>query len=217
MLNDHGIEILNKGVPVKVLSIVITLLLSFNLVAATPGAGRLSTLVDDFQFALTVEWDQKDKVAFETINEEFRQKLNLIVQEEGISKTELMKFLETKVRNKKLLDEMQLRIQLMSQNPTSSEIQSLFNDMKSSIYGQGASWVGEVAFVTGWVILAVIFIVYLVKTLKEDSMTCADKGGQEFTTQSNCGVRSVCVSSGENYCYEYQDQYKCDYTTDCVM
>jgi hypothetical protein len=202
---------------VKIVTIFISLLLSFNLMAASTGENRLSHLIDDLQFSLTVEWDQKDKEAFNKINDEFRQKIEAMVQEDGISKAELINLLEARVSNKKLMDEMQIRIKLMSANPTSSEIFSLFQEMKSSLYRQGASWNGEAVMVSSLVLVMIVFTIIWIRDVIKMTRSCADEGGHEVTTQENCGIRSVCVSYGDNYCYEYQEMYKCDEKTKCVM
>jgi len=202
---------------VKVLSLFISLLLSFNLMAADVGENRLSRLVDDLQFSLTVEWDQKDKEAFNKINDEFRQKIEAMVQEEGISKAELIKLLEARVSNNKLMDELQIRIQLMSANPTSSEVFALFQEMKSSLYGQGASWNGEVVMVSSLALVMIVFTIIWIRDVMKLSRSCADEGGHEVTTQENCGIRTVCVNYGTSYCHEYQEMYKCDEKTQCVM
>lgn len=200
----------------KILSLLLSLMISFNLFASENSGKLLSQLVDNYQYALTVEWDQKDKVAFQKINEEFRSEVVKVIQHEGMSKKDLSQFVEARITNKKVLNDLQTKIQQMPSEPTASEIYSLFQDTKSSLYSQGASWNGDVVLTVGATLLSIALLTFMVTSIIKGLKTCESEGGHEVTTQTNCGIRSVCVDYGQNYCHAYQEQYACDEKVECI-
>lgn len=199
----------------RIIAFVLSLMISFNLCASETGVRALSHLVDEYHYSLTVEWDQQDKAAFKKINDEYRVQIEQLLQKESISKEELTQFYEARVQDKKVLEGLKAQLAQLPANPSSDELFAFFQNSKA-LYSQGASWVGDVLIVAGAGLFVIGFLYFIISAIIEAGKTCEDEGGTTVVTEVNCGIRSVCVSYGESYCYAYQDKYQCDEKKECV-
>ncbi len=205
----------------KVFSLLMSLLLSFNLFAATADLG---TLIDEHQFFLTVEWDQKDQRALEAKEKIFGERFAEIAGREMLTQEDLLKLMEERILSPELVKRLRLRLSLLPLNPGPEAMKKFLQETKSDLYAQGASWNGDATNVG--IALALVILtagaVYLAITSKKDvdchydsnSYGCKSPGtyvctdwGQEYRcstssytdtygqtrTQESCGYYDACV------------------------
>ncbi len=200
----------------KVFTLLISLLLSFNVFAST---SDLSALIDEHQFFLTVDWDQKDQAALELKEKEFGQKFADIAQREKLTQEDVLKVIEQKIHSPELVK------RLRNLKPGPEALKDFLNESRANLYSQGASWNGD-ATVVGITLALVILTVgaaYLAITSRKNvdchydpnSYGCktpengaCTQYGQEWRcstsnytdlygqtrTQESCGYYEVCVA-----------------------
>lgn len=142
----------------KFISLLLCLCLSVNVIAST-GVQSLERSLDEYHYALTVEWDQKDKNFYAAETDKFFA----AVGASGLSKEEILKFIETKVKDKTVLDSLKLRAELLSKNVHSSqELAELLRLNTSGYYARGASWVGDEVFLVGLLVVVGAMLAYAI-------------------------------------------------------
>lgn len=146
----------------KFFSWLLCLCLSMNVLASTNSIQRLERGMDDYHFALTVEWDQKDKEFYNKKTEEFFASVKEAMNE-GVSKAEILKLVESRTKNPGSLEAIKLKMNVLSaQADNQNELAELLRISTADFYQQGASWNGDVALYTGLGFLAAALIGYAI-------------------------------------------------------
>lgn len=142
----------------KFMSLLVAFCFSMNVFAATGSISALEQAVDEYQFALTVEWDQKDNKFLDAQTEVFFAKLQKLIKDEGLSQKEIMAFAESKMQDKDALAALKLKASLLAKANNTEELTKLVKEASKDFYAQGASWNGAtvVPVVIGLVIVGVI-------------------------------------------------------------
>lgn len=114
----------------------------------------LKQIVDEFQFAVTVEWDQKDQAVYQAKVDEMHAKLAAA----KIPQEEVINFLANESKDSNLKKEIQTIVTLITLNQISqSEAQKLANTLIEKQFSQGASWNGRTFLaITGGVLFAAL-------------------------------------------------------------
>lgn len=142
----------------RIISLLVALCFSLNVMASTGTVSELEKLMDDYHYSLSVEWDQKDQNFYDSKTKEFFQALEVLIKKEGLSREEMLKLVESKANNKAVVDALKLKLSLLSQGSSMEEMAAIVKDSTKDLYAQGASWNGSVVFpvVIGLVVAAVI-------------------------------------------------------------
>lgn len=167
---------------------LITLMMVLSIFTTQANASTndgLKAAFDDLNFALTVEWDQKDKAFHEGQMSKFTAALRDL-QSKGLTNSQLIDFAKAEVKNAQVAKDLETALNMIQINKMSpSEANKYILDTMKKSYSAGASWNGEV-----FVYLAVgVLIVALAIAIASSS--------------------SVTISNNNNNCY-YQDVYVCD-------
>lgn len=180
----------------KMFTLLLSLFLSFNLFAST---SELGTLIDEHQFFLTVEWDQKDQRTLEAKEKVFGEKFAEIARRENFTQEDVLKLIEERTFSPELVKRLRLRLSLLPLNPGPDAMKKFLGEVKSDLYAQGASWNGDVT--TLGIALALVIItvaaVYLAVTSKKD-VDC------HYDPKSY-----GCKSPGEYVCTSWGQEYRC--------
>lgn len=100
----------------------------------------LSIALDNFQYALTVEWDQEDMDFYEQQVQIFSDTVSKL-QEDGISNEELMTFIMSKAKDERLSQDLRHLKQVLSAHKMSKkQAQEFLKEYAQKSYAQGASW-----------------------------------------------------------------------------
>jgi hypothetical protein len=171
---------------------IISFTLLFSLFISSSQAGTLTGLksaADEFQYALTVEWDQKDKAFYNEQAEKFLSKIEGL-REQGLTTEQFNAFMVSEVKDKDLAKSLETSLMMVKlQNLSSSESSELVFQTLSRHYSKGSSWNGSVV-ITGILIASLIGLaIYGLSQIP----SCADKG--------NCSdSRSPMGPSCDTYC-----------------
>ena len=159
----------------------------------------LKAAFDDLNFALTVEWDQKDKVFHETEMKKFTASVRDL-QSKGLTNAQLIDFAKSEVKNAQVAKDLETALNMIQINKMSSaEANKYILDTMKKSYSAGASWNGEV-----FVYLAVGgLIVALAVAIASGS---GSSSGGNYNN-NNCYYDDVYVC--DTYCYDDYYGYTC--------
>lgn len=173
----------------KILSFVLVFTLSFSAIASTGSLQSIEKAVDEYQYVLSVEWDQNDQQFRDQANREFSQKIRDILAKNAVSRDALLKIVEKKILSKEKLDALTVKIALLPKDLTEAQqISSLLGSLESG--ARGASWNGDV--ILGRT-LAVILVSGMLLVIANS------------VQQGKCLERSTVLeeSCSDGDCYEY--------------
>lgn len=186
----------------KILSLVLCLVLSMNVFAASSSVGEFERSLDNLQYSMTVEWDQKDKEFYEQISKKFFGEMEHMMANGQLTQEQVMSVLEKKVSNKKALEAIKLKLSLMGK-VSEAQLAEVLKDSTKEMYSQGASWNGDVVtpVIIGVVVLAVGYLIWFHATHECNSYnttyTCSNTS-EVYGTQ--CYYSEYCefyVKNGE--------------------
>ncbi len=135
----------------KLLSLLICLCFTMNVFAAS----NLESVFDDYQYALTVEWDQKDKNFMETETQKFYQNLKAL----NVTPAELLQFAESKIQETQALNELRMQASVAG---STEELIDLLSQNQPTLYRQGANWNGRTVLVGAAVVGVSALFIYSV-------------------------------------------------------
>ncbi len=145
----------------KTLALILTFCISFNVLATEPVIDELESLIDDYNYALTVEWDQKDAKFAAQKTTQFYSELERLLTNGELSKDQLDSLLASKVSDQRKLQSLKERAALLPSFSTSQELGNYLATNKAEFYASGASWNGTATvFYGGLALFFLSFIAY---------------------------------------------------------
>lgn len=186
----------------KKLSILICFVFSFNVMASP--LSEIEKSLDDYNYAMTVEWDQKDAKFFEEKTEAFYEAIRLGM-ENGVTQNDLLALAESKVKSQQDLAALKLKLTLLSREANSShELADILKNNSAGFYHRGASWDGETWGTIGWVALGVALLGYAIWfaskyecVASERRRDCETKKRSNGSEYKDCGYKTVCTDYAE--------------------
>lgn len=182
----------------KFLSLVLTFCLTANVLAASAPLVELEKSFDEYQYKVTVEWDQKDKAFYEKETQLFFSELSQLMTQ-GLVKEDIAKLLEKKVSNKASLEALKLKLSMLSQVESSEELSQVLQEHSKELYVKGASWKGDIFETSLYVALAAI-VAYEVWFQATHECVSYNEGHTCGTPSEYAGVQC--------YTYEYCELYE---------
>lgn len=172
---------------------------------------RLEAAMNQYEYSMVVEWDQKDVARAQVYTQKFVEDLEMLYQA-GLSNDELMKYIESRVVNKEQLAAIKASAALDAQNGASAQsiAQALKKNM-DKLGNQGASWTGGAAYaavIGGILVVGALIIWQLVWNLEH---RCA-----EAQMEERCGEETVCDDWDNGECEDYDTVYSCDDVEICL-
>lgn len=168
----------------------------FNVQASVPVTNlkTLSGAFDNLNFALTVEWDQKDKKFYNAQMAEFKKEV-IALQKKGMTNSEILEFAKINIKNKKLAGDLDELFAVVKTNKmTEGEARNFLLTSIGKNYSEGASWQGGALASTAGLVVLIVFIVLLASV---------DTGSTGYYGD-DCYYEEVCV---EYYDYDYYGWY----------
>lgn len=169
---------------------LIATLATFSLisVSATLPVNNLQRAIDEFNFAVTVDWDQQDLTFYNKAVNDFKRSIEDL-SKEGMTNDEIIRGVIDSVKNKKQAAELQRMVGLLRSNDmTKSEVINFIAQKVRLTQGEGASYQGgrdghgmKMLLVIG---ILVGISIYLVRDHDEDGESdhggngCGHGGGQ---------------------------------------
>lgn len=160
----------------------------------------LKNSIEEFQYSLTVEWDQKDDVALKKIVAELNKDLQNL-KGQGMTEEQLLSVIEKSTVSKEKFDQIKAKLLL---NRSSNSVETITEVLKSEIENlgaRGASWNGSADVYYSLAAVALIgLLVWAAIAWQND---------KEEWNNSTCLVAENYESCGEEFrCTAY------DYSTD---
>lgn len=203
----------------KFMSLLVAFCFSMNVFAATGSLAALEQTVDEYQYALTVEWDQKDAKFYDAQTTAFFAKLQKLIQDKGLNQDDIMAFAESKVKDAKVLEALKAKAALLGKANSNEELAKLVNEASKDFYAQGASWSGSsvLPVILGLVVVGVIgYAIWWGATHEcvawDNRYTC--------NSYSNCGYSGGYYGGyyGGSYYHCYGGSYTvCGYADVCTQ
>ncbi|MES2527220.1 MAG: hypothetical protein V4598_09030 [Bdellovibrionota bacterium] len=185
----------------KLFSLLLVLCFSANVFAGSTAG--LERALDEYQFALTVEWDQKDQKVYQAKTDAFFAEMAKIIASEGLSREEIVSVAEAKMKNKAQLEALKLKLALAGKAGSTQELGKVLQESVKDMYASGASWNGDAVLpVLGGIAIAALlgYVIWFHATHEcvayderwECSSTsrCDDWG---CYTDESCGWQSYCT------------------------
>ena len=159
----------------------------------------LKAAFDELNYALTVEWDQKDKEFHADQMKKFTSSIRDL-QSKGLTNAQLVDFAKSQVKNAQVAKDLETALNMIQINKMSgAEANKYILDTMKKSYSAGASWNGEV-----FIYLAVgVLIVALAVALANGNVSSSGNGGYG----SSCYYDDVYVC--DSYCYNDYYGYTC--------
>ena len=188
----------------KFLSLLLVLCFTTNIFAKT-----LQQSFEEYQYALTVEWDQKDQKFYQEKTDAFFKDLSVAMSAGDLEKEKLMAFAEDKISNKKALEAFKLKLQLLSPEASSAQIAQLITSSAKEFSSQGASWNGSAFMQNAGLVVILAFLVY--SAIFSATHECV---AYEETDEISCS-QSI-VGWDDDLDPIYSGNYTCDNERVCV-
>ncbi len=128
----------------KLISLLVALCFSLNVFAGTGTIQQFEKALDDYHYAMSVEWDQKDAAFFDKKSNEFFKSMQTLMSESGLTQSQVLSVMEKKIKNKTQFEALKLKLSLMSQARSTEDLAGLVRESSSELYSSGASWNGNV-------------------------------------------------------------------------
>lgn len=181
----------------KFFSLLILFTLSFNALASSGTLSALEGHIDNYQYALTVEWDQKNDDFYKETTDDFFNKLSYLLEEEGLSREDILQVAENKLAGRVDIDALKLKLSLVSGVNETSDLAEVLKENTDNFYQRGASWDGEVMGYLGIGLIGAALIGYAI--WHSVNYECIE---YDYRWQSGCDS-SNCY---EKYCKQYQER-----------
>ncbi|MFL5784522.1 MAG: hypothetical protein ACJ76H_07940 [Bacteriovoracaceae bacterium] len=188
----------------KLFSLILVLCFSVNVMAASTSG--LERAMDDYQYALTVEWDQKDQAVYQAKTDAFFAEMAKMIADEGLTKEQILSVAEKKMQNKAQLEALKLKLQLAGKASNSQELAGILQSSVKDMYSRGASWNGDVLPMVGIGLLVAAVIGYAVWfSATHECVAYEDRW--ECNTNNYCDDYGYCSGTEscgwEPYCTQY--------------
>lgn len=181
----------------RLMSLLLCLCFTFNVMASTGTVQELERALDEYNYSMTVEWDQKDQAFMNAKTQEFYQTL-AVLMDKGLTQDEVINVVAKKVRNTKDLEALKLKVSLLADKANSAEdLANIVTENSKNLYANGASWEGTAILISIGVVAAFgALIAYSIWW--SNNHTCVETG-----TGTQCGWVSQYPNGPQFYqCWE---------------
>lgn len=190
----------------KLLSWILILCFSAQAFAGT-AQEDLTTALNDYEYNMVVEWDQKDVEKAEAFNQQFANTLEKLY-ERGLTQEELLAKIEARVHDKTKFSALKASALLAGERASDARtVADLLQSQLPNMGQRGASWNGEVYF---WTIAPLVIIAALIiyQYVWKSNHRCAEAAREEVCDEvcddwsysdNNCDSWGNNCTSGQ-YC-----------------
>lgn len=143
------------------LASLLVFIISFETSASTIKSMSLVDAIDDFTYALTVEWDQKDQGQYQSIKDRFQKSMSDIMVKEGLSSEQVIVTIRDAISDKKVAQEIETKLSMIPDAEKINFLQQLITEQNNHLYKKGASWNGEGIMAVGILVGALALLAVL--------------------------------------------------------
>lgn len=146
----------------KLLLFILCFMMSLNSFANASGNQELIQIFDDYQYAVTVDWDQKDEKKLAELTDALYKNLDKLTLGKGINPKDIESLITSRVQNPAAVEIAKLKLRILGPNPSSLELAKFLKEEGKNFYAQGASWNGEVVPLVGFGVFFIGIIAYAI-------------------------------------------------------
>lgn len=153
---------------------LISALLAFAMMITTAGASTpgLRQAIDELNYALTVEWDQKDAAVRAARLKEFNDKVAAL----NLSQEEMIAFVKSEAKDAKLASDIEAAFAVVAANKmNAAQAQKYMVETMKKSYNSGASWNGG----SGG-LLIVVALILIIAVAASSSGGSSSSGGYYY-------------------------------------
>ena len=182
----------------RIISFLVAFCFSLNVMASTGTIQELERHMDDYQYALSVEWDQEDQAFYEAQTKAFFEKMGKLINENGLTQDQILKLVETKTKNKQAIEALKLKLSVLAKGASVEELAQIVKEYSKDLYSQGASWNGHVVFS---VVIGLVVVGALAYSIWWDASHECVAWENQYTCyeESNCYYTGGSTSGGYSY------------------
>jgi len=197
----------------RFLSVLLSFCITFNVLASSGTLQELERHIDEYQYVLTVEWDQKDQKYYDAQTDEFVSKLNELILKNNISREEILSLSEKKIKDKNAFEAMKLKMSLLDRNISPDALAQTLRESAKDFYSKGASWNGDVAVIVPVALMAILIGFAVWHSLTYECVAWEER--YNCTTDEYCANYSYDFD-GNSYCSYYQEETYCGWDDVCT-
>lgn len=153
----------------KIISLILLFCLSFNVLADSGALKELERELDSFNYAMTVEWDQKDKAFASAETKKFLTAIDKLIAEKKLGAGEIELLMKARIKNPELLQAVQLKAGLLGASPAPEKVLELLKSTSDDLYQRGASWNGNAQTLVIVGVVVVIVAILIAKAAWHDA------------------------------------------------
>lgn len=198
----------------KILSLILALTFSMQAFSSTVKEG-LEKALNEYEYSMVVEWDQKDQAAAEKFTHEFSLALQNL-KDQGLTHEELLSYIEGRVKDKEKFETIKASAALSGKNASSAmEIAKVLESNMEHMGLKGASWNGSVAYLLAAAPIILLTALIINTYIWNTSHRCV-----AAHTYESCGYETYCTDydydyDGNQYCEDYDTEYSCSDVERC--
>lgn len=166
----------------KLISALLAFCISMNVFAASGVLKEFESAMDEYQFAMTVEWDQKD-LAFKNMQlEALNAKMGSLFAQ-GLTSADVNVVIDGRFKNSQAAAAAKMKVAMLGDKLTPANVVDVLKNSSEDIYSQGASWSGNTQyFVWGGVAIAIIAIAVAYSKWKDKNYVCTRTAIADYCT-----------------------------------
>jgi len=181
----------------KIIAIITSLVLSFSAVAGANHRAALEQSFDEYQFALTTEWNQKDQTVLRQINAKLEKEI-VGLMDSGLTDADIFAVLERRALSKTEIEGLKLRASMIARAGSTTDALMILKDELGRSSQQGASWNGSstlgLVAIGAFFVGIIVFMVALTKEgecLEEAEYLDCDNSGNDCYYVTRCKTYSL--------------------------
>jgi hypothetical protein len=197
----------------RILSLLLSFCITFNVLAASGTVAELEKHIDEYQYVLTVEWDQKDQAFYQAQTDAFLEKLSELIKTKGLTKEQILEISEKRVKDKAAFEALKLKMSLLDKNTSADQLAKVLSESSKDFYSRGASWSGDAAFIIPLALAGIIIGYAIWFHITHECVA--------YEERYSCSTDQYCASysydwQGYSYCDYYREETDCGWDTVCA-
>ncbi len=173
----------------KKIIFALTLVFAFQSIAFAAPVSGLKAVYDEYLFATTVEWDQKDASQIAAINSRFAEELADLEEAGLLSEAHVKEFFHAEISAGRVPQEVLMEILTPAGELNVASLSQVLKTQQHNFHNQGANWngAGKTAFkIVAWGFLPALIIIALITTSGRKDMCTNSGAGYDFHEPFAC-------------------------------
>lgn len=188
----------------KLTALLLSLCISFNVLAASGTVQELERQMDEYEYVLSVEWDQKDQKFYQEQTTAFMEKLDSLIKEEGLSEKDIISLAEKRKVSKQTIEAIRLKIAMAGKIQSGEQLAGILKQTSEEMFSRGAAWNG---MSTDTILIGLLIVAVVGYAVWFDANYKCVAWGEKYecdTTHSSDGLRSTTTCGWKSYCASYE-------------